>query len=83
MKSARYLASVMILLVIITEALSCNGGKKLEERKEPVAEATPVTEMQKLMAEKAFKMPGENNPIMAHKYGVFNLCNSFVYSILF
>ncbi len=31
--------------------------------------ATPVSEMQKLMAEKAFKMPGENNPVMAHKYG--------------
>ena len=30
---------------------------------------TPVSEMQKLMAEKAFKMPGENNPVMAHKYG--------------
>ena len=36
---------------------------------EPVAEPTPVTEMQKLMAEKAFKMPGENNPVVAHKYG--------------
>ena len=30
---------------------------------------TPITEMQKLMAEKAFKMPGENNPVVAHKYG--------------
>lgn len=31
--------------------------------------ATSVTEMQKLMAQKAFKMPGENNPVIAHKYG--------------
>ncbi len=30
---------------------------------------TPLTDMQKLMAEKAFKMPGENNPVIAHKYG--------------
>ena len=37
--------------------------------KEEMISVTPVTEMQKLMAEKAFKMPGENNPIMAHKYG--------------
>ena len=37
--------------------------------KEEMKTATPVSEMQKLMAEKAFKMPGENNPIMAHKYG--------------
>ncbi len=28
-----------------------------------------VSEMQKLMAQKAYKMPGENNPIVAHKYG--------------
>ena len=31
--------------------------------------ATRLTEMQKLMAEKAFKMAGENNPVVAHKYG--------------
>ena len=37
--------------------------------KEELIPATPVTDMQKLMAEKAFKLPGENNPIMAHKYG--------------
>ena len=37
--------------------------------KEEMITATPVSEMQKLMAEKAFKLPGENNPIMAHKYG--------------
>lgn len=37
--------------------------------KEELIAATPVTEMQKLMAEKAFKMPGENNPVVAHKYG--------------
>ena len=37
--------------------------------KEELSALTPVTEMQKLMAEKAFKMPGENNPVMAHKYG--------------
>ncbi len=36
---------------------------------EGIIAATAVTDMQKLMAEKAFKMPGENNPIMAHKYG--------------
>ena len=30
---------------------------------------TPLTDMQKLMGEKAFKMPGENNPVIAHKYG--------------
>ena len=36
---------------------------------EEMIAATPVSEMQKLMAEKAFKMPGENNPVMAHKYG--------------
>ena len=36
---------------------------------EKTTTTTPVTEMQKLMAEKAFKMPDENNPIMAHKYG--------------
>ncbi len=40
-----------------------------EEVKKVEVSATPVTDMQKLMAEKAFKMPGENNPIMAHKYG--------------
>ena len=34
-----------------------------------VKEVSPVTEMQKLMAEKAFKLPGENNPVIAHKYG--------------
>lgn len=28
-----------------------------------------VSEMQKLMAEKSFKMPNENNPIMTHKFG--------------
>ena len=37
--------------------------------KEEMIAATPVTDMQKLMAEKAFKMPEENNPIVAHKYG--------------
>ena len=31
--------------------------------------ATRLTEMQKLMAEKAIKIPGENNPVVAHKYG--------------
>ena len=28
-----------------------------------------ISEMQKMMAEKAFKMPTENNPIMTHKFG--------------
>lgn len=30
---------------------------------------TSVTKMQKFMAEKAFKLPEENNPVVAHKYG--------------
>ncbi len=37
--------------------------------KEEMLTASPLTEMQKLMAQKAFKMPGENNPVVAHKYG--------------
>ncbi len=37
--------------------------------KETLPEASSVSEMQKLMAQKAFKMPEENNPIIAHKYG--------------
>lgn len=31
--------------------------------------ASSLSDMQKLMAEKAFKMPNENNPIMTHKCG--------------
>ena len=27
------------------------------------------SDMQKLMAEKSYKMPNENNPIMTHKFG--------------
>ncbi|WP_338369188.1 family 43 glycosylhydrolase [Treponema bryantii] len=69
MKSARYFVSVIMILSIITAASSCNGGKKMESKNETILEATAVTEMQKLMAEKAFKMPGENNPVVAHKYG--------------
>ena len=42
--------------------MSCSNNEKMFT-------ATPVTEMQKLLAEKAFKMPGENNPVVAHKYG--------------
>ena len=50
--------------------MSCSKNEeKKVETPEVKLTATPVTEMQKLMAEKAFKMPGENNPIMAHKYG--------------
>ena len=45
------------------------GGLFMSCSKEELIAATPVTEMQKLMAEKAFKMPGENNPVVAHKYG--------------
>lgn len=41
--------------------MSCSNDEMLT--------ATPLTDMQKLMAEKAFKMPGENNPVIAHKYG--------------
>ncbi len=42
--------------------MSCSNNEKMFT-------ATPVTEMQKLLAEKAFEMPGENNPVVAHKYG--------------
>lgn len=31
--------------------------------------AATLTDMQKLMAEKAYKMPNENNPIMTHEFG--------------
>ena len=73
MKSARYSLAVILNLIIITGTVACNGGKKMSavnnEGAAEVKEITAVTEMQKLMAEKAFKMPGENNPVIAHKYG--------------
>ena len=58
MKSAR---ALLVMFIIGGFFMSCS--------KEELIPATPVTDMQKLMAEKAFKLPGENNPIMAHKYG--------------
>ena len=58
MKSAR---ALLVMFIIGGYFMSCS--------KEELIPATPVTDMQKLMAEKAFKLPGENNPIMAHKYG--------------
>ena len=45
--------------------MSCNANNT--ENK--TFEKSKVTMMQKLMAEKAVKMPTEGNPVVAHKYG--------------
>jgi arabinoxylan arabinofuranohydrolase len=72
MKYSRVIVAAIILAAMVLFS-SFGGKKKMASEKNEVkaaeSVATAVSEMQKLMAEKAFKMPGENNPIMAHKYG--------------
>lgn len=57
---------VLAAIIAALTLPSCNGGKHMDADK---IERTAVTEMQRLMAEKAVKLPAENNPVVAHKYG--------------
>jgi len=60
MKKARKILTIISGGFLI---MSCCGksASKLE--------LTPLSEMQKLMAEKIVKLPTENNPVVAHKFG--------------
>ena len=39
------------------------------------------SDMQKLMAEKSYKMPNENNPIMTHKFGADHAVLVYNYTV--
>ena len=59
MKSARYIVAGIIILVIISATILIGGFKIMSsEKNEEMIYATTVTEMQKLLAEKSYKMPG-------------------------
>ena len=62
MKKLLFYLSIGVLFIM--------SGCKTNDKQATGSEiSAKITEMQKLMAEKAIKMPAENNPVIAYKFG--------------
>ena len=59
----------IILYLLVGVLFIMSGCKTNDNRKKDSEISEKLTEMQKLMAEKAIKMPTENNPVIAYKFG--------------
>ena len=59
----------LILYFTIGVILIMNSCKTNDNQKKDSDISAKLTEMQKFMAEKAIKMPTENNPVIAYKFG--------------
>ena len=59
----------IILYLFVGVLFIMSGCKTNDNQKKDSEISEKLTEMQKLMAEKAIKMPTENNPVIAYKFG--------------